>query len=66
MVRSCDRIQGVASELVLIPESKRLTLIYVADLYVAFFCVKEFTVKEYPATGRLSHERIVIVQGANR
>jgi hypothetical protein len=66
MVRSCDRIQGVASDLVLIPESKRLTLIYVANLYVAFCRVKEFTVKEYPLTGRLSHERIVIVQDSNR
>jgi hypothetical protein len=66
MVRSCDRIQGVASDLVLIPESKHLTLIYVADLYIASFRVKESTVKEYPATGRLSYERIVIVQGANR
>jgi hypothetical protein len=39
MVRSCDRVQGVASDLVLIPESKRLTLLCVADLYVAFFRV---------------------------
>jgi hypothetical protein len=35
-------------------------------IQIPLFRLKESTVKEYPDRGRLSHERIVIVQGANR